>query len=381
MMTGLSSSGVDLVSTMLLKEAQPVGSVVLNLPLGPASLAPSRWRNESALWSRWRPRSLRATVVGSGAATTFGSVCLAWCPDSTWVPTGNSSDYMRAAALRPSVTMRLHESKVLSIPSDSATKWYYCDGLRDISNHGCLIAVVASPPGGYTGACGVTVTLDWSVQFEGVEMPGESAAIADTIMPDSGWTNLFTTSDSSFDSTILTFKMHSGGNMAPFSAAREDHVYVPSPGTRVMYYDRTGKLLAGKYFVKLRFTTPGLGLVATRQDAADYISSADASKLLTYKLAGPVSTPSVLRFIGSPVHVSSLSAGVAPSMACVEAFFRSATEIRGETCVTTWQSSEDWTLVQSYFNGFRKRESESGLEVSSDGEFVCVSGEGQTSTA
>lgn len=300
-MPGVVSSGVDLAAAVSVSRNASVGTVLLNLPLGPATLNPSRLRNESTLWSRWRPQQLKLHVVASGSAMTYGSVCVAWCPDDVWTPSGSAADYMRVAALKPSVTMRLHESRTLVVPIDTLTKWYMCDGSPDMSTHGTLLAVVAAQPGGYDrGSIGLTLTLEWKVQFQGVEMPGTSTAIDDIIQPDSGWTNLFTTSDGSFNAERLTLKMHSGGDMAPFSAAREDHIYEPVSGVKVPYYDESSTLKECRFFAKVQgWATPGLLCFGSRADAAAYITSGDVTKALKYKAAGPLSTPAIIHLQGT----------------------------------------------------------------------------------
>lgn len=362
-MSSISSSGVDLVQSVSCSKSMAAGTVLLNLPLGPSHLAPSRWRNESALWSRWRPRNLRLSVVGSGASTTFGSVCVAWCPDFNWVPVGNSSDYMRVAALRPSVTMRLHESRTLSVPAEMTQKWYHCDGSPETSTHGSVLVVVAAPVGGFDGSVGLTITLEWSVAFEGIEMPGTQSAIDDVIRPDAGWSNLFTTSDGSFESSVLTLKMHSGGAMAPFSAARSDHVYEPTADTVVKYYDTTGQLLTAKYFARVHgYAIPGLLLFSTREDAVSYVVSGDTTKALKFSKAGPVSTPALPKFHGTSAHaVQSVfnPQAPAPSAECVRSFYSPLSLKRNEVeeVVDAKWASEDYDLFEAFFRGFREKKS------------------------
>lgn len=354
-MPGMTSSGVDLVQTLMVTARRPTGTVLLNLPIGPSHLVPSRLRNESALWSRWRPKALRVSIVGSGAATTFGSVCVAWCPDFHWTPTGNSSDYMRVAALRPSVTMRLHESRVLTIPMDTTTKWYLCDGSTDMSTHGSLLAVIAAPVGGFTGSLGLTLTLEWVVQFEGIEMPGIGGAVSDAITPDVGWTNLFTTSDGSFDATHLTMKMHSGGAMAPFSAARPDHVYAPDEGTTVQYYDSAGKTQVCSWFAVVKnYDVPGLLLFGSREDAEAYVQTGVIAKALPYVKAGPVITPPVPRFVGSPVQPKAELGSQGPGPGVLQAFWRGKVTGSGAdgSTLVTWRKG-DWELISSFFEGYK----------------------------
>lgn len=195
--------------------------------------------------------------------------------------------------------MRLHESRTLSIPTDTLTKWYVCDGHPELSTHGTVVVVLAARPGGFTGSLGLNITLEWKVQFTGIEMPGESAALDDVIQPDSGWTNLFSTSDGSFNAERLTLKMHSGGDMAPFSAARQDHIYVLTSGESLQYYDESSQLKQVPYFARVQnFSVPGLLCFATREDAKAYITGGDITKAIKYTKAGPVGTPAILKFKG-----------------------------------------------------------------------------------
>lgn len=300
---GLVSTGSDLVASLTIRAKSAVGTILFNGPIGPSHLTPSRFANESALWSRWRPRQLRLSITCSGAAVTYGSVCVAWCPDESWVPTTSASDYMRLAALKPSVTMRLYESKQLVIPTDTLTKWYQCNGSPDLSNHGSVVVVIAAMPGGFTGTLSVNITMDWTIQFEGIEMPGAAASLADVIQPDSGWTNIFTTSDGSFNAERLTFKMHSGGEMVSFTSAREDHIYEPYGDTKVPYYDESSVLRLCTWFARVQnFDQPGLLCFGSEDDARAYVLTGDVTKALKYKNAGTLTTPPVPRFKGKPVH-------------------------------------------------------------------------------
>lgn len=299
---GVTSRGKDLLQSFTVGEKLSVGAVVMNKVISPLSMDPSRFSSESALWSRWKPMSLRVTVSGAGASTTFGSVCLGWDPDGRWQATMSSGDYTRVAALVPSVTLRLHETKTFVIPPEVTRKWYFTVGSLEDSAHGALIGVVASPCGGFTGSVGVNVILDWVVQFEGADTPSRGGSVdSDTVKPDSGWSNLFTTSDGDWDSGRLTLKMHSGGAMCPFSAARQDHVYTPASGTKVPYIDETGKTQHVAAFAVIQgFATPGFACFASEANAVSYVKTGDVDKVLAYKAAGDYATPAVPIFIGKP---------------------------------------------------------------------------------
>lgn len=299
---GVVSRGKDLIQTLTISPKQSVGAVVLNKVLSPSSLDPSRLNSEARLWSRWKPVGLRVTVLGAGASTTFGSICIGWDPDGRWQPTKSAGDYTRVAALTPSLTMRLHETRSFVIPCETSRKWYYTLGALEDSSHGSLIGVVASTTGGYAGSLGVNVLLDWVVSFEGVDTPSAGGAVDnDTVLPDSGWVNLFTTSDGDWDAGRLTLKMHSGGAMCPFSAARADHYYEPASNTKVPYVKEDGKVgMVAAFAVIQGFSTPGFACFASVDDAKTYIKTGDVTKVLPYKAAGDYATPDRPVFIGKP---------------------------------------------------------------------------------
>lgn len=119
------------------------------------------------------------------------------------------------------------------------------------------------------------------------------------IKPDSGWSNLFTTSDSSFNSERLTLKMHSGGSMCPFSAARLDRVYVPAanPLTTVPYYDESSAVKNVVAFARVQgYAVPGLLCFASNKDASEYVKTGDVTKALKYTKAGTYVTPAIPAF-------------------------------------------------------------------------------------
>lgn len=123
---------------------------------------------------------------------------------------------------------------------------------------------------------------------------------AHSIVPDSGYENLFTTSDSSFDATRLTFKMHAGGSYVPFTAANPGTVYVPADGTVVRYYDEKEKEQTCKWLAKM-VDGAGLLLFSSQSDAQVYIRTGDVTKSLQYFKAGNFTTPAIPKFNSVPV--------------------------------------------------------------------------------
>nr|QRW41870.1 MAG: capsid protein [Culex mosquito virus 6] len=310
-MTKQLSTGTDCLGTYSLRPGSPVGTVVANLPLSLPSLGVSRLVTEASLWARWRPKKLVFRVVCSGASTTFGGVIAGWTPEETWQPSLTTSDGARIASFRPSVVLRLNETKSFAVPCESLTKWYLTDGERGLSIHGTVVLAVSASTGGYTGQLSVALYLDWMIEFEGPDVELRSFT-QDVIKPDAGWSSLFTTSDSSFNSERLTLKMHSGGSMCPFSAARSDRVYIPAstePKTVVYYYDESSVEKTVTAFAKVQdYVVPGLLCFASSKDASEYVRSGDITKALKYTKASRVATPAIPTFVSVKPSLSSREA-------------------------------------------------------------------------
>lgn len=148
--------------------------------------------------------------------------------------------------------------------------------------------------GGVAGSVGVALQLDWDVEFEGTDIVS-SAVRKHTITPDAGYSNLFTTSDGSWNASVLTFKMHAGGAMVPFSAADPSVVYTVAQGTKVPYFDSSAKRQECKWFARIQ-DQPGLVLFSSREDALAYVRTGDVSKAITYYKEGDWVTPAVPKF-------------------------------------------------------------------------------------
>lgn len=288
------AEGSDLLTTLEIVPRLPKYTVIKTLKVGPRGFGSARLDLESKLWARWRPTKLNLRVVCAGSTSTFGSIVVGWIPDPThhWLNQAESS-ISRIISSPHHVVLRLSSSGNLSIPVATTRKWYHTSGADEDSYHGQIAIVSATPTGGYSGSSvGVTIELDWRVEFEGEDLPDADATPDNTIYADAGWTNLFTTSDGSFNSSVLTFKEHSGGSMAPFSAARYGVVYTTAANSSVTYYDSSGKEQRVKYFTRISsYDTPGLILFATFQDARDYISSGSIDKALKYHSAGKICIP------------------------------------------------------------------------------------------
>lgn len=191
----------------------------------------------------------------------------------------------------------------MRIPCEASQKWYQSSH-EDVneSTHGTILIGVVSQIAGVQGSVGVAVQLDWTVEFEGTNVPSTSAQKR-TITPDTGYSNLFTTSDGSYSSSVLTFKMHAGGTMVPFTAAEPHLVYKSAAGTKVKYFNEAGAELECNWFAKMQDNV-GLLLFASKEKALAYVKSGDLSEALVYYKQGNYTTPAVPKF--EAVSVSSI---------------------------------------------------------------------------
>lgn len=183
----------------------------------------------------------------------------------------------------------------MRIPCESSQKWYLAEpNDSEDSTHGTLVVAVVSPLAGVTGSVGVALTLDWTIEWEGTDITSTSQ-IAAVIRPDIGYENIFTDSDGSYDATHLTFKMHAGGSMVPFTSAQPGLVYTVEGKTRVPYYDSAGGNHECKWFSRMK-DGPGLLCFSSKEDALSYVRTGDINKALPYTKAGEYTTPSTPTF-------------------------------------------------------------------------------------
>lgn len=296
-------SGNDRIGHWEIPSNAGSGSLFSVIPLAPFMMNDTRLQAHSLLWARWRPTALKLRVSLAGASTTFGSVCVGWSPEADFSKaSSNALNAQRVLSLKPSKEVRAWETVEMVLPTTTDRKWYHTSGVHQESSHGCIVVTIDSAFGGYSGKIGFTAHLMWTVQFEGVELDSVAGPVSkDTIQADAGWRHFFTTSDSGWDSTRLTFKESSGGSMVPFSSAKSNFIYEPDSSTHVKYVREDGTEVEAKYFVKIQdYATPGLALCASTADAKAYIQTGDISKLISYKSASSWATPDEPRFIGRP---------------------------------------------------------------------------------
>lgn len=201
-------------------------------------------------------------------------------------------DYLSVAmAAEVSKVVRFDQSALLNIPSGATYKWYQTDGLLDVTSHGTLLLVLISPPVGLSGSISIPFVLDWDIEWSGRKL-NPLPSRGGKIMPDPGYENIFTTSDSDYDSSILTFKMHPGGSMVPFSGATIGAVYKIAEGSVAYYMNSEGRATKVYYFSRvIGFHIPGFVLHPDEQSAIKYQQTGDKAYCLHYHSASDYAKP------------------------------------------------------------------------------------------
>lgn len=300
------AAGVDMVGTFQVAANRTIGTKVQEVVLCPQNLAYSRFAQEASLYTRWRPKRFKIQITGAGAYTTFGAVLAAWTADPTVQLGTGSSTLQQVGAMKPQAVVKLNETKTMTLPTETARKWYHTTGGLDESAHGSLHFVVAASTGGYSGSVTYSIHIDWEIELEGMTLPPLwQSSGGSRITPDAGWERVFTTSDGAFDAEVLTLKCHPGGEMTHFSAAKMGVVYKPASGTVVPYVDGAGKVQNVSYFSKVQnYAVPGLLCFATWDDADAYSRSGDLGKVLKYHAAGAWATPDIVTFVDAPAKAT-----------------------------------------------------------------------------
>lgn len=295
-MQSVVTSGTDCIENATIASNATKGAVMFCKALTPFSIPNTRIQIESLLWQRWRPKKLTVTTVGSGPATAGGAYVLAWIPDPHLV-SGARIDYLSLAlSAERSKVVRFDQAATFEVPCGLTTKWLLTEGTPENISHGTFIAAVITPPVGIKGAVTVPLILNWHVEWQGRKLA--SAILSNQILtPDTGYQNLFTTSDSGFDATILTFKMHSGGSMVPFSHALPGVVYTSVEGTVVYYVNNNGQNAECRYFSRiLNYETPGLVLHTSAAEGLEYQRTADLTHCIHYVGASNTAKPAIPKF-------------------------------------------------------------------------------------
>lgn len=250
---------------------------------------------------------MRLRYIGGGPATAGGTFALAWTPDSTNNTPGEQPGLGMALSAEKNALVRMDSNASFLIPPAAAYKWYQTDSQGPLGDHGAVVAILVAPPTGIKGSVAITVVLDWVVEWSGRKLEVPTSGPRSVLKPDPGYTNMWTTSDGSFDAAILTFKTHAGGEMVPFSRALPGQVFTTKGTTTVVpYISEDGSEKKAEWFsLVIGYTVKGLVLHANEANAHEYQRTGDRAMCLHYKGPGNYVTPASPEFkvLVAPVHL------------------------------------------------------------------------------
>lgn len=288
-----TSSGNDILAAVSTGPAK-AGDVLWTRALAPAYLKETRLGAEAALWARWRPRRLVVELESTSCSAAFGLLAFGWTADeSASLVQSSVSNIQRVGAFGVSTSGPLGMKLLLNLPVESGRKWYDANSTAlGEGAHGVLALIASSELGGFSGKMGINILLRWQVEFEGATLPAVPAGGGggDTIHPDAEWQglSLFTTTDTSFSSSLLTIKAHSGGSAVTYSAAEPGKVYKIERDGALKYVNTSGSYVNITYASRARgYGSPILVFHGSYKDGEDYQKDGTESKCLTYYAAGP----------------------------------------------------------------------------------------------
>lgn len=300
--------GVDVIGTSNITSADKVGKNLLGFVVNPRSLTGTRLSREADLWARWRPRRLRIEVASAAGLMLPGAYIVAWSANPEEQLTGQSTDrVVQLASLGCQLQNPVGATGWLNIPISTTARWYMMSGEAADDSHGKVMAALAGITAvGKDSAFTITWKLHWDIEFNGPDMPIAQEELY--IQPEAGWENIFTDGDSAFhDSAKLTFKHAQGGAVVPWQGVRSGVVYTITTGVKIPYYDANGAPRECKWFSRIitapAFTT-ALACHASENDAKEYQSNSDVTKVLSYIKAGEWATPSLPRLKGAVLSLA-----------------------------------------------------------------------------
>lgn len=310
-LTSVTTSGTDFVGNCVIRGTESVvGKIIAYRVLTPRMMSDTRLCVEGKLWTRWRPRKLQLTISANGPSTAGGCLAIGWTSDVAARLVSNLGAVSAVMAMEVSATVKLFERRTINIPTSSLTKWYSTEGPEVDKSHGMFVVVLVAPPTGLTDESRVRAHLDlnWTVEWSGREFTQDSAVDHHLIHPTADKA-LFTTSDSSFDATVLTFKEHSGGSMVPWDDALPGEVYCTTPDPKSpskVYYLSGGKNVECHWFsVVIGYATRGLVLHVSQVEAEAYQKTGAKEHCIKYEGASDYTSWPLSLISVAPLRVKS----------------------------------------------------------------------------
>lgn len=297
---GTVGSGIDLVASVDLPVPGVTGKILVDFEISPAKFKQSRLGQEADLWAHWRPLQMSFEVVPSAGTFVTGSYMVAWIAGEASLPAGPSLIHMVGSTpfqLQAHVSQRLR----LNVPISQLRGVLDVDGSDNTkTDFGKFIVILTAPIANLaSGSINFTVHLTWRVQFSvpASIMSNSPDANYQLLYADPGWSDYFTDSVSGwFGGKYLTLKEREGGDVVPFSQAREDVIYELDRKAVLSYYKDSTARGNIRFGVKMRdYKDPGLAVFERKDYAEQYIKTRNVSTgeqfLLQYVAAGDRITP------------------------------------------------------------------------------------------
>lgn len=250
------TSGTDLIHVKAIdltnNNSVTMGDVVMDFGINPRHFIGSRLCQESNLWSRWKPVSLKVRAVPSATSLVAGSYVMGWSANPSESFRNGILAIQKTSSLVPNRAGHISTALEFNVPLETSRKWYMCQGPPDDSSHGKLVAVLTAPISGYNqGKIGLSFYLDWKIAFEGPDFPEEIVDVVGDSVCSTGQKS----SGSTNGKIILWVTGGSGGRFTASGMKRNTLYRIGTNAEKILYYtsstdtDPSGK---AKYFMMLR---------------------------------------------------------------------------------------------------------------------------------
>ena len=282
--SGTADSGTGLLTHIDVSSTSKVGDPLYSLDVSPRGFS-DRVAAISRNWGRWKPTNVSFHLQTNAPSISGGSVVMAWSPS-----TGLQSLEDAMASHHVSIPLSFSGIKTLKTNRPPSQQWLQFDTEEEF--HGTLHVILDSPLVGVSGTIRMTLTVSWSVLFDGPQTP-----TSDGLYANDAWTPYFSDSVSDWGGgKYLTLKHKEGGSVVPFPGLSLDHLYkVDGPGIPI-YWSSGGSAPQESHFhfgaaIGGQYPT-GLAIFKTIEGAKTFIKDRkDLSHCTEYVKAGSLVEP------------------------------------------------------------------------------------------
>lgn len=301
-------SGSDIITALQIPSSVKIGRVLLSQQISPRLMQGTRLALQASAWQNWKPISMKFRFQGAAPTTAAGQLAVAWAADEAeYLPTNPTAILRKMGSFSPNALLQLWETRVLTLNKKPYQRMLFTDPSHEDSRFGELLAVVVSGIQGFSGSVSVMVTLDWVVRFENPDLPSQQE-VEEAIVADEGYYPYFTSYSTHLTNadrlTIFSSTNGGYGNIARFSEALPDTIYVPVKEDALKYYSSSSNEKYVAALVRMKeVPDPLMWCFANINDAKDYVKASTVSSVIKWTKDGDWTT-------GNPLwkHSASLSA-------------------------------------------------------------------------